>query len=42
MLGMCVYQGIATDKIETWSAVSLPNGVYIVRSGNKTVKIVKN
>ena len=41
MLGMRVHQSIATDKIETWSATSLPSGVYIVRSGNKTLKIIK-
>jgi hypothetical protein len=36
--GVLIYQGIA---VETWRAASLPDrGVYIVRSGNTTVKAV--
>ena len=41
MLGMCMYEGIANDDVETWNASFLPNGIYVVRSGSKTGKIIK-
>ena len=41
MLGIRVYKGIASGNVETWYAASLPNGIYIVQSGNKTGKIMK-
>ena len=38
--GTLIYQNIATDTVETWHAASLPNRVYIVKSGNATLKII--
>ena len=42
MLGTLIYQGIATGDVVTWHAAFLQNGMYIILSGNKTVKIMNN
>jgi hypothetical protein len=39
--GVLIYQGFATGSTEKWYATSLlGRGVYVVVSGNKSIKVV--
>jgi hypothetical protein len=41
LLGLVVYNGIATADVETRFIASLQNGIYIIHSENQSLKIIK-
>jgi len=43
ILGQLIYQGTATNNVETHGRASLPNrGIYLVTDGKTTLKIIIN
>jgi hypothetical protein len=40
--GILIYEGIALRETETVRVTSLLSGIYIVKAGNKVVKLIKN
>ena len=38
--GTLVYQGVAKSDVETQSVASLPNGTYVIHSGNHSLSII--